>query len=523
MKIKKIYSILIVFLVLVIGINAENSGSGSGGGSGQICDCVNDGICADNECKSCPDCVAICQTRQNGVCESWECPDSPDCTGEKGYHDCKSYECFEQNNEWCYNGFLLRNDYCLHCSQDPDCDYSNQPTVASSSSGGGGGGTSTAVAISRPVPVKKCGVNTFKILNECGEGLYRNAYWECYDGYAEKQGSDSSCKTSETWSEYAKKSCEGHCVTYNQPRPISSETESVRIKPAPEPFICSIDAELMKQYDVLIKELKQAEIEDAQEKAEDIKNRINDLREKIAKNKEECYLRNKIEPSEQTVTLITMPMPKEQISRENIASYYKTKTEKIMSQTENVENQIRELKALREDIDNLIKKLLQDKTEIKPSEVSSLVGKIRIKPGEIKADEIQIKTLNKKIMMDINKKPISIEPREKQVIIKDKNFEIKAAEVSVDVDEGSLKVGDIEVKVAPSEVIEKLKVTPTSINLKEENEKAVYEIKIKEKRKLFGFIPITVEKAITADADDGKVIEEHSPWYTFLTSEKKVE
>src|SRR3989344_4042733 len=43
-----------------------------------------------------------------------------------------------------------------------------------------------------------------------GKG-FRYAYWQCYDRTEEKQGSESSCKSSETWQSYAKKFCDGHC------------------------------------------------------------------------------------------------------------------------------------------------------------------------------------------------------------------------------------------------------------------------------------------------------------------------
>jgi len=43
-----------------------------------------------------------------------------------------------------------------------------------------------------------------------GKG-FRYAYWQCYDGAEEKQGSESSCKPSETWQSYAKQFCDGHC------------------------------------------------------------------------------------------------------------------------------------------------------------------------------------------------------------------------------------------------------------------------------------------------------------------------
>ena len=55
--------------------------------------------------------------------------------------------------------------------------------------------------------------------------------------------------------------------------------------------------------------------------------------------------------------------------------------------------------------------------------------------------------------------------------------------------------------------------------LKEENARAVYKIKTDEGRKLLGFIPVKVEKILTIDAanTEAKIIEEESPWWTFLT------
>ena len=81
-----------------------------------------------------------------------------------------------------------------------------------------------------------------------------------------------------------------------------------------------------------------------------------------------------------------------------------------------------------------------------------------------------------------------------------------------------MRVGAAEVRLAASYVIEKLKVSPESIELKTEEEKAVYEMKVDEPRKLFGFIPITIQKTITTDADEGKILKEQRPWYVFFTT-----
>lgn len=37
------------------------------------------------------------------------------------------------------------------------------------------------------------------------------AYWQCYDGAEEKQGSETSCKSFEVWRIYGEEFCEGHC------------------------------------------------------------------------------------------------------------------------------------------------------------------------------------------------------------------------------------------------------------------------------------------------------------------------
>ncbi|MDY6866085.1 MAG: hypothetical protein SVY15_08985, partial [Halobacteriota archaeon] len=62
---------------------------------------------------------------------------------------------------------------------------------------------------------------------------------------------------------------------------------------------------------------------------------------------------------------------------------------------------------------------------------------------------------------------------------------------------------------------------PKELELKEENAKAVYKIKVEEDRKLLGFIPVEIEKELTADATNPEtgIIEEEMPWWAFLTTE----
>ncbi|MCX6813785.1 MAG: hypothetical protein NT078_00955, partial [Candidatus Azambacteria bacterium] len=137
---------------------------------------------------------------------------------------------------------------------------------------------------------------------------------------------------------------------------------------------------------------------------------------------------------------------------------------------------------------------------------------------QIKVGEVAVETTEKKILFNLGDKSISIEPTANGIVIKEKEkIEIKADGVSIS--ENKLKVGDSEVKLLASDVADKLGLSPTSVELKEENAKAVYEMKINDKRKLFGFIPFNVSKTITADAADGGLLGERLPWYAIFTTE----
>ena len=77
-----------------------------------------------------------------------------------------------------------------------------------------------------------------------GKG-FRYAYWQCYDGAEEKQGSESSCKSAETWQSYAKKFCDGHCYKDESKCGVNSfsVTENCYFDAAEKPFISSVNEE----------------------------------------------------------------------------------------------------------------------------------------------------------------------------------------------------------------------------------------------------------------------------------------
>jgi len=202
-------------------------------------------------------------------------------------------------------------------------------------------------------------------------------------------------------------------------------------------------------------------------------------------------------------------------SGQEISAYYKTRLEKTIS-TKGEKKQIEELKTLRDEIDGLIANLIKSRKELKVSELNNLVTEVKVSRGEIKADNITVKTTEKKILVNVGDRSVSIEPTASQALIRDKSLEIKTDEVAIK--ENVLSVGGVEVKIPASEIVEKLGIAPKTIELKEENAKAVYNIKIEERRKLFGFIPFNVRKTVVADSANGNVLTERLPWYNFLTT-----
>src|SRR3989338_3332175 len=136
----------------------------------------------------------------------------------------------------------------------------------------------TAISPS-PMPIK-CGVNTFVVNNECGVGAFKNAYVQCYDGYETTLGDATSCKSSETWQQYAKETCVNRCSTGKEPNIIPKPLPQPL--PAPKPIsICYISDNLMQEYDRLILELQKSESDKI--RAEEITKKIIALKQEIAK------------------------------------------------------------------------------------------------------------------------------------------------------------------------------------------------------------------------------------------------
>ncbi len=489
--------------------------------------------------------------------------------------------------------------------------------------------------------IKKCGVNTFNVSNECGAGAFKNLYFQCYDGYVGKLGGENSCKSSGVWSDYARSVCANRCgAVSTSPSQGGQVPTTITTKPLPRPApdsavtmqevkpiaICYIPDKLTKDYNRLLVDLRKAEVEGDKETAGEIIKKITALKLEIGRYREKCIASTSIRrPAESLIqpsTEVSLTAPiaidrcrevaqwenkiayyeklaglsgtdlkeqtgfsREEIERilsnlpnglekvrvqcedqrdfvekrslgtfsteilsmdlksiaepvkpvvvesgQEIDDYYKARIEKITS-AEGTENQIQNLRLLKEEINELIMKLIKGRKEIEASELSNAVTEIRVSRGEIRADDVVIKTTDKKILVNVGDKPISIIPTARRVeIIEIKDgddIKVTAAEISIK--DNILRVGNSEVKFTAGDVIEIISERPgrprysnivlkKGIALAEENGRAVYKIKETEPRKLFRFIPIQITKTLTVSAETSDVLNEKLPWYAFLTA-----
>ncbi len=482
--------------------------------------------------------------------------------------------------------------------------------------------TGSGTTVQQKVPlqtVAKCGVNTFRIENECGAGVYKNMYVQCYDGYEEKQGGESSCKSSEVWQSYAKEACQKRCFSNTgDNKPVNTAKPIIPIKPVPTTSVsptskqipaaapailnaapqsavarCYSDQKITEEYNVLLVELKNAESQGDKQKQETIKGKISSLKNTVSNLQQKCVIgtasekipqvkaagtvdrcvqleqweekikyyeklaaldeallkkeasfspnevkeiilklrsgyeeakRNCVTKAERetkvTATgeaVMVKPVnPVSPASREEIDTYYREKMGTITG-AESADSQIRDLKELKKEISALATNLIKSRKEVEAAELDGLVEEIKMKPGEIEIGDNVISAAEKKVFIEIGKKALSVEPAAKQVMIKDKDINVEA-EGEISIKGNKLMVGSSEVKIAPSEITAKLNIVSNAFVLKEENNGAVYEIKTDERRKLFGFIPFSLSKTITANAGDGSVLKEKLPWYSFITT-----
>ena len=217
---------------------------------------------------------------------------------------------------------------------------------------------------------------------------------------------------------------------------------------------------------------------------------------------------------------------------EEVATYYKEKVAQTMEQSLPTATQLKEIKQIKEEAKTMVKELIRSQNEISAQGIQPIVEKFKIKPGAIEISDEQLKvSKQKKIEAMVADNPVEIGVNPQKLIIKDRKFEGKEVEIETQLPlnltaEGGVvgetgAEGGKEIKVAPSQILEKSIVknpVDLKIELTQEKGTPVYKIKAVEKRKLFFFIPVNVNKEITIDASNEAAtkLKEIKPWWSFL-------
>lgn len=148
---------------------------------------------------------------------------------------------------------------------------------------------------------------------------------------------------------------------------------------------------------------------------------------------------------------------------------------------------------------------------------STIIKKLEIKDGKIILDDITSKS--NKVKVDVENKSIEIEPTDTGAAII--HGDIKAdGNIPLEYAAGALissKSGK-EIKILPSQIKEKTKGKVKDIKINDEGFPK-YIAKTESKGKLLGFIPASIIKTYEIDAEDGKIISEKKPWWSFVATE----
>ena len=266
---------------------------------------------------------------------------------------------------------------------------------------------------------------------------------------------------------------------------------------------CAVPVELTQEFEGQWKKYNTAIANNDTETAIAVKARIAEIEKKLASTKGQCVK-----------TIVSSDA-----KTSDVVSYYKEKMTETLSTTGDVDAQIIALKQLKADIDNTIADLIKKKSEFNASDATGLVDEIKIKKNEIMAGSVSIANPTASINTEVNSKGVKIKSTSTGASINEGSITVAVSEAAVS--GNRLMVGSNEVKVAPSEISGKTKMTVNQVSMDTENGKAVYNANGTEKRNLFAVIPVTIEKTAKVDASNGNVISEDKPWWSFLTTESQ--
>jgi len=168
----------------------------------------------------------------------------------------------------------------------------------------------------------------------------------------------------------------------------------------------------------------------------------------------------------------------------------------------------------------MIKELIRSQEKINYEELKHLAPKITVEAGKIQAGEIKIETEKTKTLeTKIKEKKVNIVVEKEKVILDDGGVKAETI-LPVKIEEGKISLKEKEIRNTPQEVLKKIVATPSAaISLKEEKDKAVYQVTDSKSKKLFGIFPVKVkiETTVNAQTEVPTVLREKKPWWSFLT------
>jgi len=149
---------------------------------------------------------------------------------------------------------------------------------------------SSKVETAKPTAVvKKCGVNSYGVTNDCGFNAFKNMYFECYDGYGMKMGDDTSCKSGETWQEYAKQACANHCNNGKLTKPDQAiAKEATAATPAVVATPACYNNDLIQAYTATLNNLQKAQSDGNAQQVTELSKKITSIKQEISKNGDKC-------------------------------------------------------------------------------------------------------------------------------------------------------------------------------------------------------------------------------------------
>jgi len=207
----------------------------------------------------------------------------------------------------------------------------------------------------------------------------------------------------------------------------------------------------------------------------------------------------------------------------NINQIRKQYQEMFVNAVHDNNNELKEeMRQLRHEVTNMVQTKLSNNEDINFDEFKEFGTRIEMKSNEIIVDDDSNRIQSKnKIMTKLKNKDIEINNHNNKVQIKEGNITVDIDD-SVTIDENGIYISNKKLEVLPSKIQEKLQDT-NNFQLRKYPEGLMYQFEFKNKRALFGFIPMESMEQVLLNAENGKIENHNPPWWAFLaTSENNL-